>query len=53
MNALHLSWRDDSGATMVEYGIIIAMVVLATIVAWQALGGTLTGLLTEVGGYFA
>lgn len=32
--------RDESGLTTVEYALLLALVVVGAIVAWQALGNT-------------
>lgn len=39
---------DRCGATAVEYGLILAMIVLAMIGALQSLAGTTTAMWTEV-----
>lgn len=43
--------RDDRGATAVEYGLMVALIALAVIVAVTALGGAVSGLFddTEAG----
>lgn len=33
-------WTDESGLTTVEYALLLAPIVVAGIVAWQGLGGT-------------
>lgn len=35
-------WIDEGGSTMVEYGIIVALVSVVSIVAMQAIGTNLT-----------
>ena len=40
--------RDEKGATAVEYGIMVALIAVAIIVAVTALGGQLTTLFTNV-----
>jgi pilus assembly protein Flp/PilA len=40
--------RDDRGATAVEYGLIVALVAVAIIIAVGALGTSLSGLFTTV-----
>ena len=32
-------WKDDEGATMAEYALIITLVAVAALGAWAALGG--------------
>ncbi|WP_426763711.1 Flp family type IVb pilin [Pseudarthrobacter sp. 1G09] len=39
---------DEKGATAVEYGIMVALIAVAIIVAVNLLGGTLTGLFEDV-----
>jgi pilus assembly protein Flp/PilA len=41
-------WQDDSGATAIEYGLIAALLAVACIGAFVALGGSLTGLFGSV-----
>jgi pilus assembly protein Flp/PilA len=45
-------WRrlvsEEAGQGMVEYGLILALVAVAAIGAWQALGGGLDGMLGKV-----
>ena len=33
-------WKDEAGLTTVEYALLLALVVVAGIAAWQGLGGT-------------
>jgi pilus assembly protein Flp/PilA len=42
-------FRDESGATALEYGLIAALVSVAAIGALTQLGGALTSIFTEVG----
>jgi pilus assembly protein Flp/PilA len=42
--------HDESGATMIEYGLIAALVAVAAIVALESLGTSITGIFTAVGG---
>ena len=42
--ALQYFLKDESGATAIEYGLIAALVSVASIVALQALGGSLTSI---------
>ncbi len=39
---------EDSGATAIEYGLIAALVALVGVVAFTALGDTITGSFSEV-----
>ncbi len=41
-------FRDDSGATAIEYGLIAALVSVAAIAALTAMGGSLTTIFTAV-----
>jgi pilus assembly protein Flp/PilA len=43
-------YRDQSGATALEYGLIAALVSVAIIGALTQLGGALSGIFNEVGG---
>jgi pilus assembly protein Flp/PilA len=51
MNAHTLSrlLRDDEGATMVEYSLIVALIAVATIIALSYLGGRVKSLFSTVG----
>jgi pilus assembly protein Flp/PilA len=42
--------RDERGATAVEYGLMVALIAVAIIIAVRALGTSLTGLFTSIGG---
>jgi pilus assembly protein Flp/PilA len=41
--------RDDSGATLVEYGLIVSLIAIACIVAITALGGKISALFNTIG----
>jgi len=41
-------WKDDSGATAIEYGLIAALVSVAAIGALTAMGGSLEAMFTTV-----
>jgi pilus assembly protein Flp/PilA len=41
--------RDDSGATAIEYGLIAALISVASIGAMTTLGTSLVGIFTKVG----
>jgi pilus assembly protein Flp/PilA len=43
LNALTAIFKDESGATAIEYGLIAALVAVFIIAALQALGGKLAG----------
>ena len=40
--------REERGATAVEYGLMVALIAVAIIVAVTALGGKLTGLFNQI-----
>ena len=42
--------RDEDGATMVEYGLLVALIALVAISAVKTLGLNLSTLFTTVGG---
>ena len=41
-------WKDESGATAIEYGLIAALVSVAAIAAMTAMGGSLQTIFTTV-----
>ena len=41
-------FKDDSGATAIEYGLIAALVSVAAIAALTSLGGSLTSIFTAI-----
>lgn len=43
-------WRDDSGASAIEYGLLAALIAVAIIGGAGAVGGALDGLFTSVAG---
>lgn len=40
--------RDDEGATMVEYGLLVALIALVALAAVKTLGTNLSGLFSTV-----
>jgi pilus assembly protein Flp/PilA len=50
ISTLKHMFRDESGATMVEYGLMIALIAAVCIVAVTAVGKNLSTLFTNVGG---
>jgi pilus assembly protein Flp/PilA len=48
LNTLDKIFKDESGATAIEYGLIAALVSVAAITALQALGGSLDDMFTTV-----
>lgn len=47
--SLNAMIRDEDGATMVEYGLLVALIALVALGAVQTLGGNLSTLFTNVG----
>lgn len=47
-NALKSFVRDESGATMIEYGLIAALVSVAGVIALGTLGESLSGMFQHV-----
>jgi len=45
--------RDESGATMIEYGLVAALVSVAAIIALQILGGQLQIIFNTVSSYLS
>ena len=43
-------WKDEDGLTTVEYALLLALVVVAGIAAWQGLGTTVRGTVTDSAG---
>lgn len=41
-------WKDESGATAIEYGLIAAGIAVAVIVAIKAIGGNLGNMFNNV-----
>lgn len=41
-------WKDESGATAVEYGLLVALIAVAIIGIVFTLGGTLAGVFARV-----
>ena len=48
LKVLKSLFKDESGATAIEYGLIAAFVSVAAIAALQAVGGGLVGTFTNV-----
>ena len=42
--------RDESGATAIEYGLIVATVTLIVVGTWRSMGDSLSNLFTTVSG---
>ena len=45
--------KDDSGAAMIEYALLIGLVAIASIAAFTALQGNLTTGLQSIGGHLS
>jgi pilus assembly protein Flp/PilA len=48
LHMLRRFYRDDSGATSIEYGLICAGIAVALITIIQSMGGDLVALLTKL-----
>lgn len=35
-------WHDEGGLTSIEYALLLSLIVLAGLVAWRGLGGTVS-----------
>lgn len=44
--------RSENGATAIEYGLVAALVAIAGIIAFSALGGTITDSFVEIASNF-
>jgi pilus assembly protein Flp/PilA len=47
--SLNAMIRDEDGATMVEYGLLVALIALVALGAVQTLGGNLSTMFSNVG----
>jgi pilus assembly protein Flp/PilA len=50
INSFKSMIRDEEGATMVEYGLLVAFIALVAVVGVKALGGSVNSLFTTVAG---
>jgi pilus assembly protein Flp/PilA len=48
LNSLRSLIRDEEGATMVEYGLLLALIAMVALVAVQTLGISVSSLFTTV-----
>ena len=48
LKALKNLWRDEEGLTSVEYALLLVLVVIVAITAWQTLGTNVTSKVGEV-----
>ena len=53
MSFLKAFLKDESGATMIEYGLVAALVSVAAIIALQILGGQVQVIFNTVSSYLA
>ena len=53
MNMIKAFLKDETGATMIEYGLVAALVSVAAIIALQILGGQLQVIFNTVSSYLA
>ena len=53
MSFLKVFLKDESGATMIEYGLVAALVSVAAIIALQLLGAQLQIIFNTVSSYLA
>jgi pilus assembly protein Flp/PilA len=47
---LKTPWKDEEGLTTVEYALLLALVAIAAIGAWTALGGRVNSTVTSING---
>jgi pilus assembly protein Flp/PilA len=48
LNMIKKLWKEESGQGMTEYGLIIALVAIAVIVAITAMGGKLSAVFDQI-----
>ena len=53
MSIIKAFLKDESGATMIEYGLVAALVSVAAIIALQILGGELQTIFNTVSSYLS
>ncbi len=41
-------WNDEDGLTTVEYALLLVLIVIVGITAWQSLGGSVSSKVDEV-----
>jgi pilus assembly protein Flp/PilA len=46
----YLRMREAKGQTMAEYGLIVALVAVVTVVAWTLLGTNVTNTISSIAG---
>jgi pilus assembly protein Flp/PilA len=50
VNTLQTIWKDEEGATMVEYGLLVAFIALVALAGVKLLGNSLNALFGAVAG---
>ena len=45
---LRMHWRKEKGQTMAEYGVVLAVITIATVAVFTALSGGISGALSRV-----
>ena len=50
---INLFSRDERGAAMVEYGVLVGLIALGVVVAAGTLGGDISTMFTNIGTYLA
>ena len=50
LSTIHTMIRDEEGATMVEYGLLVALIALVALGAVKTIGANLSTLFTSVAG---
>jgi pilus assembly protein Flp/PilA len=50
INSFKSMIRDEEGATMVEYGLLVAFIALVAVVGVKTIGTSLSGMFTAVAG---
>jgi pilus assembly protein Flp/PilA len=48
LNIIRKLWKDESGQGMTEYGLIIALVAIAVIIALTAMGGKVSAVFDQI-----
>ena len=48
MSFIQRLWRDETGATSIEYGLILALAAVISVPSFQALGNNLSLVMTKV-----
>jgi Flp pilus assembly pilin Flp len=46
-------WHDEEGMSTVEYALLLVLIVIVGVAAWQALGHTVSNQVTSVGNTIA